>query len=116
MYLDHVHGNLQHLEEGDKVMVRGHYRTEEGEVVKKAVKYLTVRYGGSQEAQFLRATGQYRYEGNLMLYSLEQWERNQRMDRIKSDLRDLGIDLRNSHSLTLDTMEKVIALVRKEQG
>lgn len=123
MYLDHVSGNLEHLNVGDPVMVKTFYNEYEGEVVKKGTKNLTVaygekpKYGDRRQDVVKRSTGRYADGGSgVQVFSREQWEQNIRISRVKDGLREVGIDLRTSHKLTPDIMEKVLDLVTREMS
>lgn len=109
-------GDLYHLKVGDRVMVQTHSRTVEAEVIKRGREYITVQWVGSTRAdEFSMKTGAYRYEGNLRVFSMEQHTVNKRRGDVIAGLREVGIDLRISHELTVETLEKVLELIRKEQ-
>lgn len=115
MILHETRGDLFHLKVGDRVMVQTHSRTVEAEVIKRGTKYVTVlRTGHTTADEFNMASGQYRYEGNLRLFSLEQHAVNKRLGDTIAGLREVGIDLRHNHELTVDTLEKVLELIREE--
>lgn len=116
MLMRETRGNLFHLQVGDRVMVQTHSRTVEAEVIKRGRAYITVlRLGHGRPDEFSMETGAYRYEGNLCLFSMEQHAANKRRGDVVAGLREVGIDLRHNHELTLETQEKVLELIRKEQ-
>ena len=120
MLPNETRGNLYHLKVGDRVMVQTHSRTveaeERAEVIKRGREYITVQWVGSTRAdEFSMKTGAYRYEGNLRVFSMEQHAVNKRRGDVIAGLREVGIDLRISHELTVETLEKVLELIRKEQ-
>ena len=116
MLMNEARGNLHHLKVGDRVMVQTHSRTVEAEVIKRGRLYVTAQWLGSTRAdEFSMETGKYRYEGNLHLFSVEQHAANKRRGDVVAGLRECGIDLRHNHQLTLETQEKVLDLIRKEQ-
>lgn len=116
MLLHEARGDLYHLKVGDRVMVQTHARTVAGEVIKRGREYITVqRVGYNIADEFSMKTGGYRYEGNLSVFSLEQHAVNTRRGNVVAGLRECGIDLRHNHELTLETQEKVLELIRKEQ-
>lgn len=114
---DELWGGLGHLQVGDPVMVKTHTSTVEATVVKKGRLYFTARWNGSaREDEFSLKTGQYRYEGNLHAYSVEQYQANVRKGDVVKGLREMGLDLRVNHSLSLETLEKVLHVVKEEAG
>ena len=116
MFLREESGDLFHLKVGDRVMVQTHSRTVEAEVIKRGRVYVTVLRDGHRTAdEFNMEKGQYRYEGNLRLFSMEQHAVSKRRGDVIAGLREVGIDLRHNHELTVDTLEKVLELIREEQ-
>jgi hypothetical protein len=108
-------GNLFHLKVGDPVMVQGHSKATEAEVVKRGRVYIAVkRMGYTRTDEFDMERGSYRYEGDLKIFTMEQYAANTRRKNVIVGLRDAGFDLRASHSLSLETLEKVLDLVQKE--
>lgn len=114
MYVDWISGDLGALRVGDQVMVKTHSADYEGEVVKKG-KYLRVKYLNGREDNFRKDTGREATAGLYGIFSMDQWNRNQWVESLKRSLRNEGIDLRNGHTLTMETMEKVLDVVRKEK-
>lgn len=115
MLNDTARGNLFHLKVGDHVMVRTHSQTVEAEVIKRGRMYFTAKWLGANRAdEFSMETGGYRYEGDLRVFSLEQHEANTRRNNVVCGLREAGFDLRIDNPLSLETLEKVLELIRKE--
>jgi hypothetical protein len=102
---------------GDPVMVQTPKNNMvEAEVVKRGRKYLTVQWAGSTRTdEFDMATGQFRYDGNLHIFSMEQHALNLRRKAVADGLRELGVELRRDHGLTLEVLEKFLELIHKEQ-
>jgi hypothetical protein len=116
MFLREESGDLFHLKVGDRVMVQTHSRTVEAEVIKRGRVYVTVLRDGHRTAdEFNMEKGQYRYEGNLRLFSMEQYAANKRRSDLVAGLREAGIDLRHNHELTLETQEKILEVIREQQ-
>jgi hypothetical protein len=116
MLLHEARGDLFHLKVGDPVMVETHTQTVEATVIRRGREYITAQWVGSTRVdEFSMRTGRYRYEGNLRVFSMEQYAVNKRRGDVIAGLREVGIDLRINHELTLETQEKVLELIRKEQ-